>query len=453
MQNDKPVILVVDDDPVVSETLKAVFDARFNVLFAGTAQESLTVVAREPVTLVFLDVQLPDKDGLEVLKKIKEYDSRISVVMVTATDSAKTAVEALQSGACHYVTKPFDPHELLAIAEKALERERLMRELTSFRALRDQVGFGAIIGKSRQVREVFDIIRKVVENEATVFICGESGTGKELIARSIHCNSARKQGPFIAVNCASIPDNLIESELFGHERGAFTDAAHQKLGMFELAHDGTLFLDEISTLKTDTQAKLLRALEEREIKRLGGTKILKVNARIISATNSDVRQAISEGKFRQDLYYRLNVIPIYVPALRDRKDDIPLLAQHFLQTYNRMFRKNIRGISEEVLECFSSYEWPGNIRELRNVIERLVALKDEGPITLLDIPFDMFVRNTCGKVVCNDDGLKTACRNFEKQYIEAVLERTSGNQSQAARILGIHRNALSNKMKTFGLQS
>jgi two-component system response regulator AtoC len=320
------------------------------------------------------------------------------------------------------------------------------------RSQREEIRFENIIGKSKKIRGIFEIIEKVIKTDATVLICGESGTGKELIARAIHFNSSRKQKPFIPINCASIPENLLESELFGHEKGAFTDATNQKLGMFELAHEGTLFLDEISGLKLDVQGNLLRALEEKEIRRLGGTKIIRVDVRIISATNIDLKLAVKEGKFRQDLYYRLNVVPIYLPPLRERKDDIPLLVEYFLQKYNQVFRKEIEGLTKEALEYLIHYDWPGNVRELKNVIERLVALKDDGVITPKDLPFDIFIKSSLTRDLPTEGGLKQANRDFQRQYIEAVLERVSGNQVKAAKILGIHRNALFNKMKSLGLK-
>jgi transcriptional regulator with PAS, ATPase and Fis domain len=302
------------------------------------------------------------------------------------------------------------------------------------------------------MKEIYRIIEKVVKNEATVLIAGESGTGKELIARAIHFNGDRRDKPFIPINCASIPDNLLESELFGHEKGAFTDATSQKLGMLELADEGTIFLDEISDLKPDMQGKLLRALEEKEIKRVGGTRIIKINARIISATNVDLKKAIGEGRFRQDLYYRLNVVPVHLPALRERREDIPLLVEHFLRLCNQDLRKKTEGCTRQALDCLIDYDWPGNVRELKNIIERLVALKDDGAITPQDLPFDIFMKSSAAKKFQAEGGLKDACNDFQRQYIETVLERVGGNQVKAAKILGIHRNALFNKMKCLGLK-
>jgi two-component system response regulator AtoC len=448
-----PVVLVVDDEPAVLETFETILEGKFEVLTARSGREALDKIAKESINLVFLDITMPDMDGMQVLRKLKEYDENLSVIMATATDSARKAVEAIQLGACNYITKPFDVNEVIALAQKAIEQDKLLREVVYLRSQREEIRFENIVGKSKKIREIFGIIEKVLKTDATVFISGESGTGKELIARAIHFNSPRKQKPFIPINCAGIPENLLESELFGHEKGAFTDATNQRLGMFELANEGTLFLDEISGLRLDVQANLLRALEEKEIRRLGGTKIIRVDVRIISATNIDLKQAVQEGKFRQDLYYRLNVVPIYLAPLRERKEDIPLLVDYFLQKYNQVFRKKIEGLTKESLGYLINYDWPGNVRELKNVIERLVALKDEGVITPKDLPFDIFIKSSLVKSFPAEGGLKEASKDFQKEYIEAVLERVGGNQVKAAKILGIHRNALFNKMKSLGLKN
>ncbi|MDD5130514.1 MAG: sigma-54 dependent transcriptional regulator [Candidatus Omnitrophica bacterium] len=454
MRNSKnlPMVLVVDDELAVLETFEAILEGEFEVVTAKSGQEALDKIAKEPVNLVFLDIAMPDMDGMQVLRKIKECDENLPVVMATATDSARKAVEAIQSGACNYITKPFDVHEVITVARKMVEQGKLMKEVIYLRSQRMDAKFENIIGKSKKIKEVYAIIEKVAKNDSTILISGESGTGKELIARAIHFNSERCQKPFIPINCAAIPENLLESELFGHEKGAFTDAASQKLGMFELANEGTLFLDEISGLKLDVQANLLRALEEREIKRLGGVKIIKVDVRIISATNVDLKEAVKDGKFREDLYYRLNVVPVCLAPLRERREDIPLLAGYFLKRYNQAFRKKIEGFTKESLEYLTHYDWPGNIRELKNVIERLVALKDGGTILPGDLPFDIFIKSSLGEDFTVEGGLKQASTDFQKQYIEAVLERANGNQVKAAKILGIHRNALLNKMKSMGLK-
>jgi len=455
MNNPKklPVVLVVDDEPAALETFEAILEGKFEVLTARSGKEALDRVSKESIDLVFLDIIMPDIDGMVVLRKIKEYDKNLSVIMATATDSARKAVEAMRLGACDYITKPFDVQEVITVAQKAIEQGKLLKEVAYLRSQREEIRFENIVGKSKKIKEIYEIIEKVTKNDATILISGESGTGKELIARAIHFNSPRRQKPFIPINCAGIPENLLESELFGHEKGAFTDAASQKLGMFELANEGTLFLDEISGLKVDVQANLLRALEEKEIRRLGGTRIIRVDVRIISATNVDLKQAVQEGKFRKDLYYRLNVVPIYLAPLRERKEDVPLLIDYFLQRYNQIFRKKIGGLTKEAVECLVNYNWPGNIRELKNVIERLVALKEEGVVTVKDLPFDIFIKSSIGNSFQAEGGLKEANKDFERQYIEIILERVGGNKAKAARILGIHRNALFNKMKSLGLKN
>lgn len=446
-----PVVLVVDDEQGVLEAFKTILGDKFEVLTADSGKEALSKVKEKPVSLVFLDIKMPDMTGIRVLSKIKEYDKDISVIMATAVSDVKTVVKAIRLGACNYVIKPFDAEEIMVVARKAIEQKKLHKEVRYLRFRQEKAGSGSIIGKSRKMKNVYSMIKKVSNNDATVLVAGESGTGKELVAHAIHYSSLRKNKPFIALNCAGIPENLLESELFGYEKGAFTDAAAQKLGILELADEGTLFLDEISDLRLDMQAKLLRVLEEKEIKRVGGIKIIKIDVRIISATNIDLRQAVQEGKFRQDLYYRLNIVPIRLPALRERKEDIPLLSEYFLEKYNQAFKKEINGFSSEALKYLMNYDWPGNVRELKNIMERLAVLKDNGIISPRDLLFDTLVKSDL-KGFSAEGTLKQACNDFERQYIKAVLEEASGNQTEASRTLGIHRNALLNKMKKLGLK-
>lgn len=439
-------VLVVDDEPSVLITFQTILEGLYKVLIAQSGKQALEILAKESIALVFLDIKMPDMDGMQILRKMKEYDENLAVIIATATNCTKKAVQSMQLGACNYITKPFDLDEVVTVAEKAMEQAALINEVTYLRSQRESARFDNIIGKSKKMREVYRIIEKVTKNDATMLICGESGTGKELIARALHFSGLRSKKPFIPINCGSIPDNLLESELFGYEKGAFTGAVGQKLGMFEFANEGTLFLDEISSLKLEMQAKLLRALEEREIKRIGGTKIIKVDVRIISATNTDLKQEIKEGRFRKDLYYRLNVIPLHLPLLKERKEDIPLLVEHFLLIYNKAFRKQIKGFTSEALECLTAYAWPGNIRELKNVIERLVALKDSGIIEAKELPLDIFIECKFANDFQPKGALRTACSDFEEQYINTVLESVNWNKSKAAKILGIHRNGLFNKM-------
>jgi len=447
-----PVILAVDDNLSVLASLEAILENDFEVLTASNARDALEKINNREVSLVFLDIAMPDMDGMQILRRIKEYDQNLPVIMATASDSCRKAVEAMRSGASDYIAKPFDADEVVAVAKKALEQKELVKEVVYLRSQREDIRFENIVGQSRKIKEVFAIIEKVVKTDTTVLVSGESGTGKELIARAIHFNSARKEKPFIPINCAGIPESLLESELFGHEKGAFTDAVCQKLGMFELAGEGTLFLDEVSGLKFEVQANLLRALEEKEIRRLGGTKLIRIDTRIIAATNVDLSQAVREGKFRPDLYYRLNVVPIHLAPLRERREDIPLLVEHFLERYNKIFRKEIKGLTAEAMDYLCNYEWPGNVRELRNIIERMAALNDSGIITPKDLPFDIFVKGSFIKGFKADGALRQASQDFERQYIEAVLERVEGSQVMAAKVLGMHRNALFNKMKILGLK-
>jgi two-component system response regulator AtoC len=446
-----PAILLVDDEPAVLETLETILEGQFRVIKALSGEEALGKIAGESVDLVFLDIAMPDINGMEILKRIKECEENLPVIMATATDSARQAVKAMQSGACDYIAKPFDIDEVITVARKAIGQGKLRREVMYLRSQRQEAGFENIIGKSKKIKETFALIEKVSQNDATILISGESGTGKDLIARAIHFKSPRKQKPFIPINCASIPENLLESELFGYEKGAFTVAVNQRLGMFELADEGTLFLDEISGLRLDLQAKLLRVLEGKEIRRLGGAKIIKIDVRLISATNIDLKRAVQEGKFRQDLYYRLNVVPVYLAPLRERKEDIALLIEHFLKKFNQGFRRAISGLSKEAMEYMVNYDWPGNVRELKNVVERLVVLSNDGLITPGDLPFDIFIKGGLIKGFDAEGGLREASRDFQKQYIEAVLARTGGNKVRAAKILRIHRNALLNKIKSLGL--
>ena len=412
-------------------------------------------VEKENLDVVLLDIKMPGMDGMEVLRRIAELKENVDVIMVTAVNTMKTAIEAMKLGAYDYITKPFDVDEVMVCIDKALEKRRLTRELSYLRSqVAKPVKFDNIIGTSEKMREVYEIVSEMTKNDATVLISGESGTGKELIARAIHFNGLRKDKPFIPVDCASIPENLLESELFGHEKGAFTDATAQKLGRFELANHGTLFLDEIGNLRMDMQGKILRALQEREIHRVGGVKTIKIDVRIISATNIDLKKAIAEGKFREDLYYRLNVVPIKLPPLRERKEDIPLLVRCFLGIFNQEFGKKIKDIAPEAMESLVNYSWPGNVRELRNVIERLVALTKEEVISHERLPLDILLSAETGEADIGKEGmlLKEAREQFEKYFILGVLEKVNWNQTEAAKILGVHRNTLLMKIQNLGIK-
>jgi two-component system response regulator AtoC len=454
-KNSSDRILVVDDEPGVLEAVRVILEEEYEVLTATTGEEALRIISKKDIDLIFLDITLPGGiDGLEVLKRIKDSGENINVVMLTATNTANVAVQAMKLGAFDYITKPFDSEEIAVLTKKAFDNHRLVKEINYFRSQVQPISFDNIVGKSKKLQKVHELIAKVIKNDATVIITGESGTGKELVARAIHYNSARKTKPLVVLNCAAIPENLVETELFGYEKGAFTGADASKPGKFELANEGTIFLDEISGLRLDMQAKLLRVLQEKEIERVGGIKTIKIDVRILCATNADLKQAVRENKFREDLYYRLNVVPIYLAPLRERKEDIPLLVEHFLRTFNQKFRKNIKGISKEAMRYLVNYAWPGNIRELENIMERLVVLMDKDTIETNDLPFDIFLEERCkaDNFKKNGKGLKQARDNFERQYILAVLEKTGWNQTEAARLLGIHRNTLMIKLEQLGIK-
>ncbi|GIV18278.1 MAG: acetoacetate metabolism regulatory protein AtoC [Armatimonadota bacterium] len=371
-------LLIVEDEPGHRRALEAHLSKYYNVLTAEHGPKALEIASQQPVHLLLIDLILPGgTDGLDVLRRIREIHPDSRAIMVTAFPTIQTAVQAMKDGAVDYITKPFDLDELRAKIDKAAEEYRLREENRRLRQqLRSTFDFRHIVGRSGVMQEVYQTIEKVSQSRATVLIRGESGTGKELVAKAIHYSSNRANGPFIAVSCAALPETLLESELFGHEKNAFTGAASQKPGRFELAHKGTLFLDEIAEVPPSVQVKLLRVLQEREFERLGGTKTIKVDVRLIAATNKDLEQMVKAGTFREDLYFRLHVVEIYLPPLRERKEDIPLLVEHFLNRYNQENDKHLKACTPEAMEILMSYHWPGNVRELENAIERAVVLAD-----------------------------------------------------------------------------
>ena len=389
-RKDKPNranILIVDDEKSMRDSMQMLLRDSYNVQVAKSGKEAIEIVKLHSIDLVLLDIRLPEIDGIEILKIIKSIDSDIEVIMVTAVIMVGKAVEAIRIGAYDYLTKPFDIDAIQERIGKALEKKKLQQENISLRQLiESDFQFEKIIGKSRAIRSVFKTINDVARSNATVLITGESGTGKELVARAIHNRSSRKPKLFVAVNCAAIPENLLESELFGHERGSFTGATERQIGKFEIANGGTLLLDEIGSLPLPMQAKLLRVIQQKEIERIGAGYPTPIDVRIISATNSNLRQDIKAYKFREDLYYRLNVIPIHLPPLRERKEDIPLLANHFLHNTTREFGKKIKSFKKDALTLLENYDWPGNIRELENLIERLVVLTKSEQINTEHLP-------------------------------------------------------------------
>jgi DNA-binding NtrC family response regulator len=444
----RPVVLVVDDDPGVRESFRLILEDHYDVTDVPDGPTALDVVRASAVDLVLLDIRLPGMDGIEVLERIKTLDEGIEVILVTAVKTVRTAVAAMKLGAFDYLTKPFDEDDLLAVVRRALERRALEREVVFLRSeLARRYDEDEIIGQHAEMQKIYRLISQVARTSTTVLITGESGTGKELIARAIHRQGSRRDRPFVAVNPAAMSETLIESELFGHEKGAFTGAYQRKIGKFEMAQGGTLFLDEIGTLKADLQVKLLRVLQEREIERVGGTRPIKIDVRIVAATNADLKAAVSADGFRRDLYYRLNVVDIAVPPLRDRRQDIPALAERFIRRYNDEFSKRIEGPSADALSALVDYSWPGNVRELQNVIERCMVLADGPRIELNDLPVDVLLPDHRARV--RDAAalpLNEATEEFERQIVLRVLERVRWNRSEAARILGIHRNSLKVKL-------
>jgi DNA-binding NtrC family response regulator len=446
----RPVILVVDDETGVREAFRLILEDAYDVVDAPDGLRALDAIRSSQVDVVLLDIRMPDMDGIEVLERIKAIDESVEVILVTAVKTVRTAVAAMKLGAFDYVTKPIDDEdELLAIVRRALDKRSLEREVVFLRSeVARQHEPDEIVGRHAEMQRLYRFIAQVARTTTTVLITGESGTGKELIARAIHRQSARSDKPFVPVAPGGFPESLVESELFGHEKGAFTGAYQRKLGRFELAHGGTLFLDEISSVKHDVQVKLLRALQEREIERVGGTRAIKVDVRIVAATNVDLKRLVASGAFREDLYYRLNVVPIAVPPLRERLEDLPLLVDHFIRHYAQKFNKRIQRLSPEALTVLSAYRWPGNVRELQNIVERAIVLGGDGPdIDPDDLPLDLTVGARRGPGP-SDEGLplNEATDAFERQIVLRTLASVEGNQSEAARILGIHRNSLKLKL-------
>ena len=449
-------VLIVDDEVGTRESIKMIVKHDYEVFLAKDAEEAFLQIKEHSPDVVLLDIILPDIDGLKVLEKIKADDPELIVIMITATKTIKTAVEAMKLGAYDYVTKPFDIDELRLIISRALSNQALEKEVKYLRKEIDKgFSFKNIIGKSKAVEDIFQVVRQIADSKSTVLIMGESGTGKELISRAIHYNSNRKNYPFVTINCAAIPETVIESELFGHERGAFTNAIERKLGRVEIAHRGTLFLDEIGELSPSTQAKILRFLEEKEFNRVGGSKTIKVDVRLITATNRDLNQLLKRGEFREDLYYRINVVPIVIPPLRERKEDIPLLLDHFIKKFNVENNKKVKAVTKEALELMMNYDWPGNVRELENLIERVVALTSNEYIQANELPFSLTnipkMNGLKESVLDGKVSFLKAEEEFERDIILDALKRANYVQSQAADMLGISRRILKYKMDKLGI--
>lgn len=449
-------VLVVDDEHLIRWSLEQNLKKQgYDVTSAGSGEDALRLVREEQPDLVLLDIQLPGISGMDVLEKIKEFDDEIIVIMVTAHGGLETAVNAMRVGAYDYINKPFNLDEIAVIVKKALETHDLRREVARLRSEHKKSGPPQIVGTGSQMRAILDMMDKVARSDAsTVLVLGESGTGKELVAKWLHYQSARAEKPFIAINCAAVPATLLESELFGHEKGAFTDAKVTKKGLFELADGGTVFLDEIGDMEMGMQAKLLRFLEDRTFRRIGGSKVFSVDVRIISATNKDLLQAIQEKLFRNDLYYRLQVIPIFLPPLRERQEDLLQIARHFIDIYNREFNKQVAGITKEAEQLLMNYDWPGNIRELKNVIERAIILGTGNQLAEDHLPMEIAARpiahvTRSSSFILPPEGVDID--QVEKDLIRQALDTTDWNQSKAARKLNLGIDAFRYRMKKFEL--
>lgn len=455
MSSGKKRILLVDDDAAHRTMLNAnLAGIGYEVIEAEDGDQVLPILHEQKIDLILLDLKMKRMGGIETLAVMQETHCALPVIILTAFSSVESAVTAMKQGAFDYITKPVDIEELKLTLTRALNFERLQAENDLLKKrLHERFDFGNIIGRSRGMQDLFATLALVAPSDATVLIAGESGTGKELVANVIHENSLRKNGPFIKVNCAALHENLLESELFGHEKGAFTGAAAQRKGRFEQAHKGTLFLDEIGDMSLTTQAKILRVLQEGEFERLGGDKNIKVDVRLLTATHKNLERMVEEGSFRQDLYFRLNVVPVVLPPLRDRREDIPPLADFFLKKYSQKNRKNIRGIHPQALVLLTRYEWPGNIRELENTMERAVILCLGEQISPLELPSHLRPNDEEYRA---DEGPSPppsglTLRDMERELIRATLQQTNGNKSQTAKILGIARQTLQNKMKEYDL--
>ncbi len=457
----KSTILVVDDEELYRRALERILSrAGHSVVAARDATEALSVVAGQPVDLVIADIRMPGINGLELVRQIQDAAPDLPCIVVTGYGSAEHSVEALRAGAFWYLEKPFDQAHLDVIrrlVEQAIEHGRLKAENRILQSqLRSRYRFESIVGASPALRAVLDTVAKVADTDSTVLVTGESGTGKELIARALHYNSSRADRMFVTVNCGAIPEELLESELFGHVRGAFTNAIQHREGRFAVAHGGTIFLDEIGDMSPNLQVKLLRVLQDRTFEPVGSSKSQTVDVRVIAATNQDLEDAIRERRFREDLYYRLNVIPIHVPPLRERRDDVELLAQHFLDATSQDKGKRVDGITREALDLLCAYEWPGNVRELENLIERLVILSGEGEIDVPDLPPKLREAEPTPLATPQVPAMGLVFRDvvdrFESDLILQALERTHWNKNRAARLLGLNRTTLLEKMKKKGLE-
>jgi len=448
----QPTILIVDDERNTREGLQRALQDRYNVLLAEDSQKAVQTLESTSVDVMLTDLRMPGVDGMGLLRRAMSLTNPPVCIMMTAYGSIENAVQAMQAGAYHYVTKPVNLDELELVIQRALNSRRIEVENVNLHEQIDRrYGLENIIGESPAMRQLFETVQQVAPSRATVLITGETGTGKELIAKAIHNLSPRKNGAFIPVHAAALPSTLLESELFGHEKGAFTGAVERRIGRFELADGGTLFLDEVSELEPSIQVKLLRVLEERAFERVGGAKTLQVDVRLVAATNKDLKKLVSEGKFRDDLFYRLSVVTIDLPPLRERRDDIPLLVKAFLDEFGRENSKQVRELTPEALNVLLAYDWPGNVRELRNAIEQMVVLARAERLTVRDMP--AAIRGSADLTKINVVRAGMTVEEAERQLIVQALKETNGNRTKAAQKIGISRRTLHRKLKEFGLEN
>ncbi|WP_027368061.1 sigma-54-dependent transcriptional regulator [Desulfocurvibacter africanus] len=449
-------VLVVDDEKIVGESISAALADLCTISWAGSGESALELIEERHFDLIFLDISMPGLSGLEVLKRVKHLDYSINVVMISAIDRAHEAVEAMKLGAFDYLTKPFSKEDVVEIT-KRVAGKRVLDSSLSLRLdeFKGRSDYQSIITQAPEMLSVFSEVEKAAASSCSILITGESGTGKELLAALIHKRSPRAKGQMVAINCAAIPAELLESELFGHEKGSFTGAHSRKIGKFEFANKGTIFLDEVASLRIDLQAKLLRALQERKITRVGGHEDIPIDVRLVAATNERLESLIEAGKFRDDLYYRLSVVPIYLPPLRERSGDIPLLASHFLKIFATEHKKRFKLFTPSVISLLDRYPWPGNIRELRNFVERTVILaEDKEVVDEPDIPFNLLFPEVeePERFHFEDRGLKLAMDAFERHYVMKYLKKCRWNQSEAARRMKIHRNTLVRRMRALSIR-
>jgi len=444
MATKKPHILVVDDDEDILKTISAVLKDDYKISVSSNPIETLKIISSKDIDLMLLDIKMPKMDGITLLRKVKESSPLIEVIMLTAVGDIKTAINAMKEGAYDYINKPFDVEELKLSIEKALEKRSILKENLAYKANYES-NYCDIIGSSKKMKALFETIEKIAPTDSTVLIVGETGTGKEMIAKAIHKKSKRSSRPFIAVNCAAIPENLFETELFGHEKGSFTGAFEKKIGKFEYASDGTIFLDEIGCLPLPLQAKLLRVLQENEVTRVGGNEPIPINTRLICATNMDLFEMSKKGEFRQDLYYRLNVIPINVPPLRERDDDIVHIFHNFVERFSKKFGKKVV-ISQDLIDAIKKYNWPGNVRELENTAERIVAMASDKILKAEDFFFGL------NKEIFAIEPLNDFIEKEESEYIKKVLVLSDWNQTRAAESLKIDRSTLISKIKKYSIK-